>query len=104
MERTAAMVLVLARLDSTCARVEIVIRGYPVILSRKNSNGMEAPYVRAIESRPAPAPARAWATLSLCWDTAVVAIVGVSVASTLIEVAILERGLFVSWGPRIRLL
>ena len=28
-------------------------------------------YVRVMERRPPPAPARAWATLSVCCDTAV---------------------------------
>ena len=32
-------------------------------------------YVRLMERRPPPAPARAWATLSVCWDAAAIMVV-----------------------------
>lgn len=70
----ACMVLVSAFLDSTCALVESVIKGYLL------SSQLDAPLavsaemghtdVRAIDSSPPPAPASAWATLSLCCEAA----------------------------------
>jgi hypothetical protein len=35
---------------------------------------MDRTYVRAMESRPPPAPASAWATLSLCWAAGLVGV------------------------------
>ena len=63
--RAAPRVVDCARFDSTWARVESVMRGY----------------VRAMESRPPPAPARAWATLSLCCAAVLVGTAAVDSAS-----------------------
>jgi len=58
-----------AFLDSTCALVESVIKGY--LLSPQHDVlsllvFATGTHVKAIESSPPPAPASAWATLSLC--------------------------------------
>ena len=36
-----------------------------------NKEEIGRPYVRVMERRPPPAPARAWATLSVCWAVVV---------------------------------
>ena len=56
-----------ARLDSTCARVERVIKGYLVIVSRRTEKEVAVTHVNVIDSSPPPAPARACAMLSPCW-------------------------------------
>lgn len=80
MRRAAARVDDEARLDSTWARVESVMSGYlRVVVSRWHRakgvyvgmwEGHVRAYVKAMDSSPPPAPARACATLSLCWATA----------------------------------
>jgi hypothetical protein len=66
------MVLVSAFLDSTCALVDRVIKGYlqssqHTVLVSQALKGVT--HVKAIESNPPPAPASACATLSLCCAT-----------------------------------
>ena len=56
-----------ARLDSTCARVERVIRGYLMLLAKSKDSGEKGYiYVRAMDKMPPPAPLIACAMLSDC--------------------------------------
>lgn len=74
---TASANLVSARLDSTWARVESVMRGYLQARQSARASSSRAaeqpmPYVRTMDRMPPPAPARAWATLSF-WGMGVLA-------------------------------